>query len=218
MTRDLALLDLDGTLVDSLGDLVLAVNRTLADGGLAPLDAEVVRQGIGHGALHLMRHSVARAGGDFETLRWLDRFQHNYLSQLPGAHPLYPRVLEALETLRDRGVELVVVTNKPARPARAILAARGLAPLITAVLGGDTLPERKPSPVPLQRVMQLLGRSPARTVMVGDSGPDVRAARNAGVGAVAVRWGFGDPEDMPTPDRWLEDPGELATIADGWKS
>lgn len=190
--RDIRLLifDLDGTLVDSLDDLVTAVNLTRGDAGMAPLPREQVVPLVGFGSLYLVQRCLAPPG---ETLagpaleaahaRYLQHYNGHLLDQTR----LHDGALAMLERYRTR--RLAVVTNKLEAESRRILAGLGVLERFAAVVGGDTLAEKKPDPLPLRHVMALAGAAPDETVMIGDGVNDVLAGRAAGVHTVAVTFG-----------------------------
>ncbi len=172
--------DLDGTLVDSVADIRTAVNMVLADAGREGLDLPQVRSFIGEGAQMLIRQVIEAVGADEALLSdWHRAFLDHYEKVMMDDTRPYPGVVEALTVLMDRGARLAVCTNKPEEPARRILAATGLAPFFEAVVGGDTLPTRKPSPEPVRHAMALLGAGEA--AFVGDSEIDAAAAEAAGL-------------------------------------
>jgi phosphoglycolate phosphatase len=185
------LLDLDGTLVDSAEDLREALNEVLAGEGLRPIEAAEVRAMIGDGVLKLVERGLARAGGDPDRARELmPRFLSVYEPRAARSTRPYPGVVETLRALRARGLRLGVVTNKPEAATWAILEALALAPFLDVVIGGDTLPERKPSPEPLVAALRRLETEPHSAVMVGDNHHDVQAARAAGLKAILVSYGY----------------------------
>jgi phosphoglycolate phosphatase len=199
MRLQAVLLDLDGTLVDSAEDLRDALNELLAGEGLRPVTGEEVRAMIGDGVLKLVERGLARTGGDPARAGALvPAFLAAYEPRAARKTTLYPGVLDTLGALRAAGLRFAVVTNKPAAATRQILGALGLADLIEAVVGGDTLPERKPHPAPVTAALRALGVAPAAAVMVGDNHHDVAAGHAAGLKAVLVRYGYahGAPETL----------------------
>lgn len=193
MSLPAVVLDLDGTLVDTLPDLHDAVRALLAEAGRdAPAAAEV-RTMIGDGARRLVERALARAGAPVDDAA-LEVAYRRFL-ELYGAAPcrasrLYPGVEEALRALAARGVRLGVCTNKPQAPTEAILRTLGVADLFKAVVGGDAVPRRKPDPAHLQAVLDLLSATPATAVMVGDSRNDLAPARALGMPCVLVDYGY----------------------------
>lgn len=184
--------DLDGTLVDSLSDLAAAVNHALSRIGRAPLSEAEVRPMIGLGAKHMLKQGLAATGGVPEGgVEPLYRDLLAYYEAHIAVHSrVFPGVTETLDRLDALGVRAAVVTNKAERPARKLLAELGLADRMAAIIGGDTLGERKPSPVPVLEMIARCGGG--RTAFVGDSIYDVMAARGAGAPSIIVGFGFLD--------------------------
>lgn len=180
--------DLDGTLVDSAGDIAAAVDRTLPAFGLPPLGEPRVRSFVGDGARVLVERCAAAAGGDFAEAM-LTRFLAEYGAHVCERTRIHPAGLVAL--LPRCAAPMAVVTNKPVAHSLAILDALGLRRFFPVVLGGDCLPERKPHPAPLREAMRRLGVT--RAVMVGDGTQDVQAAAAAGLPAIGVGWGIHMP-------------------------
>lgn len=193
------LFDLDGTLVDSAPDLHQTLNRILETEGLSPVTLEAVRNAIGEGARRLLEQSLTAQGAEVTAAR-LDRLLEAYLAYY-GRHfadhsRLFPKVRASLDTLRTRGAKLAVVTNKFEHLARAVVAAFELEPHFPVVLGGDTLPERKPSALPVLEACARLGVAPSAAVMIGDSVTDVGAARAAKVDVFCVPYGYNHGQDI----------------------
>ncbi|MBY6265979.1 phosphoglycolate phosphatase [Azospirillum sp. 412522] len=181
--------DLDGTLVDSVADLMHASNALLAELGRSPVDLPAVRSFVGDGAPKLVERVLAATGGvpDVdEAARCLERFLTIYEAD-PSAHSkLYPAVAETLGKLAEAGLRLGVCTNKPMGATLRLLDDLGIANRFAAVVGGDSYPTRKPSPEPVLGLLERLGVAPSETVFVGDNEHDVAAARAAGVARVLL--------------------------------
>jgi phosphoglycolate phosphatase len=192
-----AIIDLDGTLIDTVDDFVVALNAMLAELSLGAIDRGFVERTVGKGSEHLIGATLAEVGADagrFDAA-WA-RYQHHYLA-VNGRHAaVYAGVVEGLERLRARGLALACLTNKPNAFAAPLLAAKGLDGFFSVVFGGDTFERKKPDPLPLVKTCEALGSAPARTLMVGDSSNDARAARAAGCPVVLVTYGYnhGEPE------------------------
>lgn len=181
--------DLDGTLIDSAPDIHATVNLLLAETGLPPLDLAMVRGFIGNGTAVLVERVMDRVGADPQRhAAWHHRFLALYDRQMLRNPAPWPGVPEALARLAAEGARLAVCTNKPAAPARAMLEASGLMPMIAVLVGGDTLPQRKPAPEPLWHSARLLGEGPV--VFVGDSEVDAKAAVNAGLTFLLYTQGY----------------------------
>lgn len=193
------ILDLDGTLVDTLGDFVAVLNLTLADLGLPPVERGFVERTIGRGSEHLIRQTLAHVGAAAALYdRAWGLYQRHYAA-VNGEHAVvYPGVVEGLQRLHATGRPLAVLTNKPAAPARELVRRKGLAGFFTHVFGGDDFARRKPDPLPLLKTCQALGTPPAATWMVGDSRNDAEAALAAGCPLVLVTYGYNHGEDIRT--------------------
>ena len=198
-----AIVDLDGTMVDTVGDFEQALARTLADLALPPVDRAFIARTVGRGSMHLLKNTLARVGGAPELLdsAWT-HYQRHY-ADINGRHAeVYPGVREGLVAMRARGWKLACVTNKPRAFALALLEAKGLRPFFEHVFGGDSFERQKPDPLPLVRTCEALGTAPAHTLMVGDSRNDCEAARAAGCPVVLVSYGYnhGEPVADARPD------------------
>ena len=198
--RRAVLFDLDGTLVDSVPDLCVAVNQVLLGLGHEPLHESEVRDYVGDGARLLLARALSRdpAGHVDPALvghAW-DPFMVAYEAQLCARSRLYPGVTEVLRRLRATGHGLGVVTNKPARFITPLLSHLGVLDCFGVCIGGDSLPQRKPDPAPLLHAMKALGVAPAATTMVGDSLNDIRAGQAAGCLVVAVSYGYNHGVDL----------------------
>lgn len=198
-----AIVDLDGTMVDTLGDFVVALNATLAGLALPGIERAFVERTVGKGSEHLIRstlHHVGADSADCADAALFDRawglYQQHYLA-INGAHALvYPGVVEGLEQLVARGWKLACLTNKPIAFALPLLRQKGLDRYFTAVFGGDSFERKKPDPLPLLRTCAALGSTPARTLMLGDSSNDARAARAASCPVVLVSYGYNHGEPV----------------------
>jgi phosphoglycolate phosphatase len=204
---DAAIVDLDGTMVDTVGDFEQALARTLADLGLPPVERAFITRTVGRGSTHLLTQTLAQAGGapDLLAQAWA-HYQRHY-ADVNGQHAdVYPGVREGLERMRGRGWRLACVTNKPRAFALALLEAKGLLASFEHVFGGDSFERHKPDPLPLIKTCEALGTSPARTLMVGDSRNDCEAARAAGCPVVLVSYGYthGEPVADARPDRVID--------------
>ncbi|MBK1664466.1 phosphoglycolate phosphatase [Rhodospirillum rubrum] len=189
--------DLDGTLVHSLPGLTDALNKTLAEDDLAPLDEAAVKRMVGEGVGLLVARAFAAYGlgraddaDDTATQARLARFLAHYAPDPLAGASVYPGALALLGALAARGIRLGVCTNKPEGPARALLEGLGLADPIMEVVGGDTLAQRKPDPAPLRALLDSLGVEADQALMVGDSPTDVATAKAAGVPVVVMAYGY----------------------------
>ena len=190
----LVVFDLDGTLVDSASDIAEAVNRTLVDWSLPRVEEPVIRGWIGDGARLLLHRALAHAGGDLPAGPAFDAayavLMRHYGASLPLQAVAYPGADEALRGLRARGVRIALCTNKPERFIAPLLEALQWQTLFDAIVGGDTLAERKPSPAPLLYIAERFGVPAGQALMVGDSQTDADAAQAAGMPLLLVRYGY----------------------------
>lgn len=207
------LFDLDGTLIDSAGDIRAAVNEVLSRHALGPLSLDAVKAMIGQGVKVTVDRAFRACGkpleGDaleHENLAMLDIYA-NHLTEFTR---LMPAARETLEGLHAEGLKLAVATNKPQRAAEAVLDHFGLFPYLGAVVGGDAGVAKKPAPDILLAALERLGIEPWDAVMVGDSISDVTSARAAGMTVVIVRGGYTPvPAEELGADRVLETLEEL---------
>ena len=196
--------DLDGTLIDSVGDLHAALARLLAEAGRAPVSLDATRRMIGGGARELVMAAWAAAGGGADAAivdRLFPRFVELYGEKLLEHTRVFSGALAALDRLGPH--RLAVCTNKPAAATARILAGLGLSERFSAVVGGDTLPVRKPDPALLRLAVERAGGGPA--VFVGDSHIDFETAQNAGLPCIGVRWGYPGAGSPVEPTVWIED-------------
>lgn len=209
---DLLVFDLDGTLVDSQRDLAQAVNATRVWMGLGPLPSEDVSRYVGNGAPVLVQRALPDAGEE-DWSRGLKYFLEYYREHMLDSTRLYPGVREALDQLHGAGIPVAVLTNKPIRFTMQMLEGLGLDLHFFRVYGGNSFPEKKPNPIGLNALIAESRAGRDRTLMVGDSAVDVQTARNAGVRACGVRWGF-QPETFAAspPDFLIDDLRELADL------
>lgn len=188
------LFDLDGTLIDSVPDLTLCMNQALDEHGLPPRAPERMRRWVGNGSARLAHRAITGDRDGTATAAAFDAVYPRFLA-LYLAHPAretqtYPDAAALLRQLRNAGMRLACVTNKPAAQTRAVLTALRLASLFDTVVGGDDTPALKPDPAPVLQALEGLKLGAAECVMVGDSRPDLEAARAAGVTPVIVRYGY----------------------------
>lgn len=188
---DAAIIDLDGTMVDTLGDFAEALNRMLGDLELPPIAAQHIERMVGKGSEHLLRsvlnHVLEHMGKaptaiEIEALyahAW-PSYQRHYLAINGHYARVYPGVEAGLQALRHAGLRLACLTNKPTSFALPLLRAKGLEGYFEQVFGGDSFDKKKPDPLPLLKTCEALQTAPARTLMVGDSSNDAQAARAAG--------------------------------------
>jgi phosphoglycolate phosphatase len=190
---DTVIYDLDGTLIDSAKDMQVAVSRVLADHGLPPVSEDDVRIFMGQGSKVTMNKAFAKYGKvlDEENLSAVTREFVRYYEADPVGHTTaFDGVPEVVARFDRLGLKQGVCTNKFERPSRMILEHLKLMPPIADLAGADTFPVRKPDPRHILMLVERMGRSPEKAVMIGDSIHDVHAAHAAGLPAVLVSWGY----------------------------
>jgi phosphoglycolate phosphatase len=191
MHPNLIAFDLDGTLIDSAGDLHTAVNHMLAEFGATPLSLAEVRSMVGDGASLLVSRALAARQCIVPDQEGALRIFLGYYEKDPiSLTKAYPGVPETLDLLRTRGVPLAVCTNKPAGLASLVLERLGLDHYFGRVIGGDSLPVRKPDPRMLTELLNWIGATPSASLMVGDSEVDAATARAASVPFVLMTYGY----------------------------
>lgn len=206
------LFDLDGTLADTLPDIAASCNHARGRLGLPPLLTPQVRAFVGDGALALLRRALAPAlpaepaRADALLADALAAYLSHHEAQCTVHARLYPGTRDLLQRLAAGGAALGVVTNKPARFAGPILRALGVERLLPVVVGGDTLPQRKPDPAPVLHALRQLGVAAHEATMVGDGVQDLRAGKAAGARTIGCLYGYGEPSAL------------RAEGADGWWS
>ena len=214
------LFDLDGTLLDTVADISLALNRALAAHDLPALGLEEIRTLIGRGAPTLIERTLARLGGcaaHADPAQLLECFSAHYrrIQEHPEMQArAFPGVLAGLAGLHALQLRLAVVTNKSTPDARTLLGRLGLGRWIDVVVGGDSGIALKPHPQPLLRACEQLRIAPAEALMVGDSLNDVLAARAAGMRVICVPYGYAegaDPRGLPC-DGFVESLAELPAL------
>lgn len=191
MKPELLLFDLDGTLVDSVGDLTAAINGLLTEHGRTLLTVDEVRPMIGDGVGVLVQRALeARSGPAIDLDTAVARYVALYEAS-PAAHTvIYPGVIETLAALAELGYPLVVCTNKPERVSGALLKVLGMSGFFTRVFGGDSLPWRKPDPRVIGSILKEFDAKPADVLFIGDSEVDAATAEAAGVPFALMTYGY----------------------------
>jgi phosphoglycolate phosphatase len=196
--------DLDGTLVDTVPDLAVAVDRTLVDLGYMPAGEIRVRDWLGNGASKLVERALRFAGMDamHEHERALALFMQHFGEEFTSRSRLFHDVLEALPALVARGCRLAICSNRPSHLIKPLLDHLQIGSFFSAWVGGDDLPVKKPDPMPLWHTARKLALVPRDCLVVGDSINDVDAARSAGMAVAAVHYGYNYGQDirMSSPD------------------
>jgi phosphoglycolate phosphatase len=207
-----AVIDLDGTMVDTADDFTASLNGMLSELGARPIAREEVVGYVGKGSEHLVRSVLAaRLSADESETRFseaLDRYQAHYAT-VNGRHTrLYPDVEPGLAALARAGLKLACVTNKPYRFAVALLEQYGLAPYFAVVLGGDSVARKKPDPQPMLAACDAMGVAPSEAVAIGDSENDALAGRAAGMATLTVPYGYNHGKAIQT----INSDGIVATL------
>lgn len=217
---DIVGFDLDGTLIDTSGDLAAAVNYAIGTVGRAPFCVADIRPFVGKGAKVMLERALAASGGgEPKLLDELLPILLDYYQQNLAVHSVpYPGLIAALDTLSERGVRLAICTNKAERFTIPLMEQLGLSARFASIVGGDTVGVAKPDPAPICAMIDRAGGG--RTVFVGDTINDIAGAKNAGVANIAVSFGFLDgpvenleadavihhfDELVPTLERWVAD-------------
>ena len=211
----LALVDLDGTLVDTLPDIAFCIDAMLTELDLPTVGQARVREWVGNGIAVLVRRALA--GGLEKEIdaacfaRALPIFTRLYTQNTSGRSRVYDGVPAGLEFFQAVGVELVCVTNKASALTHKLLTELELDGHFSLVISGDTLPRRKPDPMPLVHAAQHFAIAPEDALLIGDSANDVKAARAAGFGIICVTYGYNHGDDIraSNPDALVDSLAEL---------
>ncbi len=217
MIPALVLFDLDGTLVDSLHDLTDAVNHMLTSFGRDELAPDQVRQLVGKGARNLVQRALA-TDSEADIRRGLALFTVFNTAHIADKSRLYPDVVPMLQQLREAGIRMALLTNKPEALSILIMKTLGVEHYFELIAGGDTYPEMKPSPLPLLSAVDRLGVSRSSAVMVGDSINDIQAGVDAGITTIGCSWGYGKPGELDRADRRVDSCASLTTVLLGGES
>lgn len=209
----LVMYDLDGTLLDTAGEITDAVNRTLALYDQPAVDEAQVRTWIGHGTTWLMKqawHTTER----IPAPAWdevMNHFTRHYIETVGTTSQLYPFVRETLDKVKKKGIKQAVITNKEQQFTEPLLKQHGLADFFDLIISGDTLAVKKPNPQVIHYCLNTLRESSASSLFVGDSEIDVATAKSAGVLCWAVPYGYNAGRDirLANPDRLIEDIREV---------
>jgi len=210
---DLLIFDLDGTLVDSKLDLAISVNAALAASGRPTLDDELIQSYVGNGAPILIRRAVGPEASGAEVKSVLKLFMEHYAEHLLDNTDVYPGIRESLDRFRAAGKKMAVLTNKPTSLSLSLVNGLDLQDYFFRVYGGDSLPEKKPHPLAVERLLEESAVAKENALMIGDSSVDILTARNAAIAAAGVTYGF-KPETLnaPPPDILVDRMEELVQI------
>ena len=215
--KELILFDLDGTLIDSVPDLALAVNEMLTALGRDTFTEDIIRYWVGNGAQTLVKRALSGSREVAENIdeklfnEALNIFLGFYRQHLcADTHP-YPHVAQTLQALKEKGYRLGIVTNKPYEFVGPILTGLKLTGVFESYLGGNSLERKKPDPLPLLHICRELGVSVDASVIVGDSRNDILAANAAGMQSIGVTYGYNYGEDIAVyePDAVVNDFGDI---------
>ncbi len=215
---EMILIDVDGTLVDSVPDLAFCVDSMMTQLGLEPRGEERVRDWVGNGVERLVRRAlVGQLKGEpdeADFARAYPVFLALYAENTSKRSTLYPGVRDAVDGLKAAGYKLGCVTNKAAQFTEPLLKDLGLYDDFSIVISGDTLAEKKPDPAPLLHAAEFFGCDPGNALMIGDSVSDVAAARAAGFQIVCMSYGYNHGVDIREagPDAVLDSMDEIIPL------
>jgi len=218
--KELILFDLDGTLVDSVPDLALALNDMLKSLERETFSVDIIRAWVGNGAQTLVKRGLSGSTEIDENIekelfeKALAVFLKSYAKYLCVETVTYPNVVSTLQTLKDQGFRLALVTNKPFDFIKPLLDGLGMKDMFELCLGGDSLEKKKPEPEPLLHICKTLGVSVENSLIVGDSKNDILAAKSAKMHIIAVSYGYNYGEDISVhnPDYVVDDFAEILSI------
>ena len=227
MKIEAAIIDLDGTMVDTMGDFVVAVNLMLHDLGYPLVDRTVVAVRVGKGSEHLVKSILnhvesqliraQEAPDNIATFKFaLDAYQQHYHA-INGQHAqVYAGVFDGLAALQKTSLKLACLTNKPVNFARELLKLKGLDGFFSHVFGGDSFAAKKPDALPVLKTCEALGTLPGQTLMVGDSSNDSLAARAAGCPVVLVSYGYnhGVPIQQVNADGYVDTLSDVLRVCE----
>ncbi len=216
---EMVLIDLDGTLVDSVPDLAWCMNETLTTFGFPTHDIEKIKTWIGQGATYLIDQAINSESNTLEVHSTTFNnaftfFLDLYADNLSKRSQLYPFVKETLEWFRQQNIKIGCVTNKNEAFSIPLLSDMGIRDYFEIVISGDTLPLKKPDPAPLLHGAHFFNVSPHNSLMIGDSITDIKAARNAGFPVICTSYGYNHGIDIATanPDAVIDSFAELISI------
>ena len=215
---ELIMIDVDGTLVDSVPDLAWCVDETMKQIGLPERGEAAVRNWVGNGVIRLVERAIANdldAPHDAELFaKAMPIFNELYAENTSKRSVLYPGVQEGMDYLKSTGIKIGCITNKDARFTLPILNDLGIRDYFEIVICGDTLEKKKPDPLPLLHGAKELGTQPEKSLMLGDSTSDVKAARAAGFNIICMSYGYNHGADIrdSNPDAVIDSFVELKSL------
>ena len=215
--KKLIIFDLDGTLIDSVPDLAISINLMLQELKHAEFNESTIRQWVGNGALTLVKRALSGSVKIDETLdskvveNALEVFLKAYSQNLATSTKIYPNVATTLKALKEKNYRLTIVTNKPFTFVEPLLDKLGLNNIFELILGGDSLKEKKPSPMPLLHVCKVFEVSIEKSIMIGDSHNDILSANACGMQSIGVTYGYNYNEsiDVYNPTTTVDDFAKL---------
>ena len=214
MTFRAVLIDLDGTLVDSVPDLASAANAMRVEFGLAPLREDVIATFVGKGMENLVHRALSGSledqAGQERFAQALQTFRNAYHVVNGEKARIFDGVIEGLQAMKAQGLRVAVVTNKPAEFTGPLLERIGLRAYFDAVISGDSVARKKPDPMPMLHACGLLGVEPVEAVVVGDSMNDASAAKAAGCRVLLVPYGYNEGRDVQA----IESDGIVSSLLD----
>ncbi|MBC3874226.1 phosphoglycolate phosphatase [Undibacterium flavidum] len=207
-----AIIDLDGTMLDTAPDFLVAINRMRAEFSLPDLDIVTITNFVGKGSENLIHRVLSTDFEPAQVEQYFEQamasYQKHYLAINGDYSTLYPEVIEGLRALKAQGLRLACVTNKPIAFTRPLLAKKDLQGFFDVVYGGDSLARKKPDPLPLLQVCLDFHLAPAQVIAIGDSSNDAKAARAAGCPVLTVPYGYNHGEAVQT----IESDGIVETL------
>lgn len=213
-TPELVLFDLDGTLVDSVSDLAFSLNKTLKELKLPERKLEEICYWVGDGIEKFLKHALNEHKNIKQDDLYdeaIDKFSAIYMDNIGQNSDCYCGIREGLEKLKQMDIPMGCVTNKRSKFAIPILKKLNIMKYMDIVIAGDTLPKKKPDPLPLLHVASVFDKDPANSLMIGDSENDINAARAAGFKIVCVSYGYNRGKDLQqeNPDAIIDSLLEL---------
>lgn len=213
---DMVVFDMDGTVIDTSGDLVVTANEARNQMGLPPLSTQLIHSCVGDALLPLIEKLFHDAPDRIQEA--VRVFQQTYKRHVLSNTIPYPEIGTVFQQLRRQGIRVGILSNKPSELVRIPLYHFNLSPLLHFIYGGDSFRERKPSPRPIQRILVHFSLEPGRCVMVGDAPSDILAGREAGTRTIAVTYGFSSAQSLieANPDIVVHSPAEILSVIGEW--